>query len=183
MKRLVMISGIAAVCVVAAGLAINARADRRNQVQLRAALRGLNEVPPTASRATATLRGTLDQDTQTITFTIDYQNLSGPPAAAHVHFGPPRVNGGVMFFFCGGDAQPLCPTTTSGTITATVTAANVVGPAAQGITAGDFADVLRAIGTGSSYANIHTAAFPGGEVRGLVLAFGLHTDDDDEHDD
>lgn len=182
MKRLVLISGIAAVALVAAGVTLNARADRR-QVSLRAELRGLNETPPTASRATATLRGTLDQDAQTMTFTIDYQNLSGPPAAAHVHFGPPRVNGGVMFFFCGGDAQPACPTTASGTITATVAVANVIGPAAQGITAGDFADVVRAIATGNSYANIHSAAFPGGEIRGLVRTSGLRGDDDDGRDD
>src|SRR3979409_386630 len=91
MKRLVWISGIAAVIVISAGLTISARADRR-QVTLRAALRGLNEVPPTTSRAQGTFRATLDPDAQTITFTLDYQNLTAAPAAAHVHFGPPRGN-------------------------------------------------------------------------------------------
>ena len=182
MKRLVLISGIAAVALVGAGLTITARADRR-QVNLRADLRGLNEVPPTTSRAQATFRATLDQDAQTITFTLDFQNLTAAPGAAHVHFGPPRVNGGVMFFFCGGGGKPACPTTTSGTVTGTVAAADIVGPAAQGVTAGDFADAVRAIATGNAYANMHTATFPGGEIRGLVRASGLDRDGDDDRDD
>ena len=40
-----------------------------------------------------------------IEFTLRYQNLSGPPAAAHIHFGQARTNGGVMVFFCGGGSQ------------------------------------------------------------------------------
>jgi len=183
MKRLVWISGIAAVIVISAGLTISAQANRR-QVTLRAALRGLNEVPPTTSRAQGTFRATLDPDAQTITFTIDYQNLTTAPGAAHVHFGPPRVNGGVMFFFCGGGGKPACPTTTSGTVTGTVAAADVVGPTAQGVAVGAFADVVRAIATGNAYANIHSATFPGGEIRGLVTASGLRSaDDDDAQDD
>jgi hypothetical protein len=181
-KSLVWISGIVAVVVLSVGLSINARADRRQAV-LRAALRGLNEVPPTTSRAQGTFRATVDQDAQTITFTLDYQNLTGAPAAAHVHFGPPRVNGGVAFFFCGGGGKPACPATTSGTVTGTVAAADIVGPAAQGITPGDFADVIRAIATGNAYANMHTANFPGGEIRGLVVAAGLRSDSDSDSDD
>jgi hypothetical protein len=184
MKRLVWISGVAAVIVISAGLAISAQADRR-QVTLRAALRGLNEVPPTTSQAQGTFRATLDPDAQTITFTLDYRNLTGAPGAAHVHFGPPRVNGGVMFFFCGGGGKPACPTTTSGTVTGTVAAADVVGPAAQGVAVGDFANVVRAIATGNTYANIHSANFPGGEIRGLVTASGglRSADDNDDQED
>ncbi|HEU4731446.1 MAG TPA: CHRD domain-containing protein [Kofleriaceae bacterium] len=165
--------------VLTTGLTIGARAERRDAV-IRANLRGLNEVPPVASQGSATLRATFDQSAQTITFTIDYKNLSGPPAAAHTHFGPTKVNGGVMFFFCGGGGKPACPATPSGTITATVTPADVVGPTAQGITAGDFADVVRAIASGNSYANIHTAAFPGGEIRGRLVAFGIDSDEDQD---
>jgi len=95
---------------------------------------------------------------------------------AHIHYGPTKVNGGVMVFFCGGGGKPACPASTSGTVTDTITAADIVGPAAQGIPAapaGQFSDVLRAIRTGNGYANIHTANFPAGEIRGQV-----RTDDD-----
>jgi hypothetical protein len=184
-SRILLITAVAgAAVVVSAGLGIVAYANHRD-VQLRASLRGLNEVPPTASAATATLRATLDESAQTITFTLDYRNMSATPSAAHVHFGPTRVNGGVMFFFCGGGGKPPCPAATSGTITGTVAATDVVGPAAQGIAAGDFANVVRAIRTGNSYANIHSATFPGGEARGKVFAAGFSHDHDgdDDHDD
>jgi CHRD domain-containing protein len=180
-KRLVLTLGIATAIVATTGVAMKVRADRRD-VTVRAALRGLNEVPPTTSRGSATMNAQLDVDAQTLTFTINYQNLTAAPLVAHIHFGPTKVNGGVMFFFCGGGGKPACPATTSGTITGTVTPADVVGPVNQGVTAGDFADVVRAIATGNAYANIHTSTFTGGEVRGRAVAFGLSFGDDDQDD-
>ena len=185
MKNRIVLSAVVTVAVVgAAGLGIRAFADHRDHnITLRAELRGLNEVPPTTSPGRATLRATLDEDAQTITFTLDYRDLTTNPSAAHIHFGQTKVNGGVMVFFCGGGGKPACPAATSGTVTGTIAAADVVGPAAQGVTAGDFADVARAISTGNSYANMHGANFPGGEVRGRVSAFGGSGRDDDDHDD
>jgi hypothetical protein len=180
-RRLVLGLSIAAATVATTGLVVGVRAARHDAV-LRAELRGLNEVPPTASPATASLRAQLDEDAQTIAFTINFSGLSGPPNAAHIHFGPTNVNGGVMFFFCGGGGKPACPAATSGTITGTVAVADVIGPAAQGVTPGDFDDVVRAIATGNTYANIHSAAFPAGEVRGRVFAIGLDGLFDHDHD-
>jgi len=180
-KRILIAFTLSAVAVIGTGLGVRAFADRRDRgVSLRAELRGLNEVPPTTSRATASLRATLDEEAQTITFTLDYQNLTLPPSAAHIHFGPTKVNGGVMVFFCGGGDQAACPATTSGRVTGTIAVAGVVGPTAQGITAGDFADVARAIRTGNSYANMHNANFPSGEIRGRVVASGQSFHDGDD---
>jgi hypothetical protein len=148
----------------------------RGDIGLRAQLRGLNEVPPTTSRASGELRAVLNKEQTSISFTLTYDGLSGPPAAAHVHFGPTKVNGGVMVFFCGGGGKPACPATTSGTVTGTITAADIVGPTAQGIApapAGQFADIVRALLTGNAYVNMHTAMFPGGEIRGQVFAIGV----------
>jgi len=184
-KRIVLISTGAIGLLIAGGVGIRAFADHRdNHVTLRAELRGLNEVPPTTSQGSASLRAQLDEDAQTIDFTLDFQNLTAAPAAAHIHFGATKINGGVMVFFCGGGGKPACPATTSGTVTGTIAVADVVGPAAQGITAGDFTDVVRAIRTGNSYANMHSVNFPGGEVRGKVISTGhSHHDHDDDHDD
>jgi hypothetical protein len=185
-KRILLTSSIAVVLIVAAGLGIRAFADHRDRsVTLRAELRGLNEVPPTTSQGSASLRAQLDEEAGTIDFTLDFKDLTAAPTVAHIHFGPTKVNGGVMVFFCGGGGQAACPTTTSGTITGTITADQVVGPAAQGVAVGDFADVARAIRTGTSYANLHTATFPGGEIRGRVFAVGFSQDHDgdDDHDD
>jgi hypothetical protein len=152
---------------------------------LRARLRGLNEVPPTTSRATGDLRARISADETSIAFTLDYQNLTNVPGAAHIHFGPTKVNGGVMVFFCGGGGKAACPAATSGSVSGTITAADIVGPTAQGIPpapAGKFADVVRAIKTGNAYANVHTETFPTGEIRGQVLAVGFERIGDADRD-
>jgi hypothetical protein len=56
------------------------------------------------------------------------------------------------------------------------TAADVSPVATQGIAAGEFAEVVRAMRSGLTYANVHTAQSPGGEIRGQVSG-----DDDDHH--
>ena len=53
----------------------------------------------------------------------------------------------------------------SGTVTGTLHAADVIGPEAQGIAPGEFAELVRAIRAGATYANVHTVKYPGGEIR------------------
>ena len=83
---------------------------------------------------------------------------------AHLHFGQRNVAGGVSIFLCGGGGQPACPATTEGTITA----GNVIGRVTQGIAVGDLDSALGAVRDGLSYANMHTANFGGGEIRGQL---------------
>lgn len=139
---------------------------------------GFNEVPANNTAGHGDLRFTMTSSQ--ITFRLVYADLSGPPAAAHIHVGQKNVNGGVAVFFCGGGGQPACPAATSGTVTGTITAANVVGPTAQGFNVGDLAAVERAIKAGVSYANMHTAKFPAGEIRGQVRGGGKDDGDKDK---
>jgi hypothetical protein len=173
MRRLSIVLLVSACCLLRGGG--TATADEGSRFH--AALRGFNEVPATASLGRAHLMLRISEDESTISFTLDFADLSGAPLAAHTHFGAAGTNGGVSFFFCGGDGKPACPNATSGSISGTVTAADVVGPAAQGIAAGDLADIIRAIRHGVTYANMHTAKFPAGEIRGQI---GGHRDRDDE---
>jgi hypothetical protein len=135
-----------------------------------AKLVGDNEVPPTASTATGAFHMEIDNSTSppTINFTMTYANMSGIPTLSHLHFGQVGVAGGVMIFLCGGGGQPSCPSAASGTFSGTITPANVTGPTLQGISVGDLATALEAVGEGESYANIHSAKFPAGELRGQV---------------
>src|SRR5215831_20222524 len=130
-KRLALVI-IPAAILLCFGMSVYAT---RGDTNLRARIRGLNEVPPTNSKATATLKATISADETQIMFELTFAGLSGNPLAAHIHFGQIRVNGGVMVFFCGGGGKPACPADTSGTVTGTITAADIVGPAAQGIPA------------------------------------------------
>jgi hypothetical protein len=149
-----------------------------NAEEFEAHLMGFNEVPATASQGHARLEARISDDESTITFKLDFTGLSAAPLVAHIHFGARGTNGGVSFFFCGGGGKPACPAATSGTVMGTVVAADVVGPAAQGIAAGDLADIIRAIRHGVAYANMHTPTFPAGEIRGQTRT-GHHGDDDD----
>jgi hypothetical protein len=179
--RIAFTSSVALALVVFAGLGLRASAGHRD-VTLRASLTGLKEVPPIASPATATLRAAMDEGARTITFTLTYRNLTANPMAAHIHFGPSKVSGGVVAFFCGGGGKPACPAATSGTVTGTITAADVVALPAQGIAAGDFASLVRAIKTGNAYVNLHNQRFPAGEVRGQVVGSGRSDKDDEAND-
>jgi hypothetical protein len=85
-----------------------------------------------------------------------------------------------MVFFCSNVAAPAgtqpCPAN-GGTVTGTLSAANVLGPATQGVPAGDFQAIVGALQSDAAYANIHTTAFPAGEIRGEIRReFNLHDD-------
>jgi hypothetical protein len=156
--------------VLLSSLALVARADdgTNSARTFRTHLVGLEETPAIFTAGSGTFTAKVNQDDTQIDFELTYENLSGPPSAAHVHFGQRGVAGGVSFFFCGGGGKPACPATTSGTVTGTVVATDVVGPTAQGIAAGDLAAILQMMRAGYGYANMHTAAHPGGEIRGQL---------------
>lgn len=163
--------------------ALAAVAAEKEKNHLRATLVGIEETPQTIiTNATGNFTATLNDDSS-FTFTLSYKNLSTPVVQAHIHIGATKTTGGVAIFFCGPAGSPAhqtCPNdaTNSGTVTATVAAADVIGPTAQGVTAGDFADVVRAIASGVTYVNVHTTSHPGGEIRGRVRQRG--NDEDDE---
>jgi len=140
--------------------------------RLSAALVSTQEVPALFRPGSAIFEArVLDNDTR-IEFELTYEQLSAPPLVAHVHFGQRSVNGGVSFFLCGGGGKPACPASTSGMVTGTVVAADVLGPAAQGIAPGNLAGILQMIRAGFGYANMHTPLHPGGEIRGQIRVSG-----------
>ena len=143
--------------------------DHHFQRRFTTNLSGFHEVAGNSTTGEGRLTLTINDKDQTIDFKLTFKNLSGNPAAAHVHFGQNHTNGGVMFFFCGGGPQnTACPAATEGTLTGTISATDIVGPAAQGIAIGEFAEAIAAIRGGVAYGNIHTAMFPGGEIRGQL---------------
>src|SRR5262245_20663744 len=132
-------------------------------------LTGYQEATPAAvsSVATGSFLATIDDDTGTIDYTLSYTGLEASATVAHIHFGNRSTNGGVAVFLCGGGGKPVCPTP-SGTVTGTITAADVVGPTGQGIAPGELDELIRAIRAGVAYANVHSTQFPMGEIRGQI---------------
>ena len=144
---------------------------------IRGKLTGFSEVPSKSTTGHGTFRAIFDSTAHSVTFTLTYSDLTGPATMSHIHFGQEAVNGGIAVFFCDGTGHPACPPGNSGTITGTFTAADVITVTGQGINAGDFDKLVEAIAAGKTYANVHTALFPGGEIRGQLSI----DDDDDDH--
>jgi len=144
--------------------------------QFGARLRGLEEVPSISTLAQGFFLGTLNASGTALDYTVVYFDLQGTVTQSHIHIAQPGVNGGIVLFFCtnlaapaGVPAPPSCTTLPGiNSVSGTLTAANVITQAAQGIGAGEFAEVVRAIRAGHAYANVHTDLFPGGEIRGQI---------------
>jgi len=124
------------------------------------------------SNGTGKLDLRLDLANQTITYTLTFQSLSSAVTQSHIHFGKDHVPGGVMVFFCSNLATApsgtqACPAN-GGTVTGTITGANVLALPGQNVTAGDFAAVADAILSDTAYVNVHTTNFPAGEIRGQL---------------
>ena len=132
---------------------------------LRARLNGFQQVPSILTNGRGTFKGTISSGS--ISYTLTYSRLSSPVTAAHIHFAQPGVNGGIFAFLCGGGGKPACPPS-GGTVTGTITAADILAIPTQGIVAGDFAGAVRAIESGNTYANVHSTTFPMGEIRGQI---------------
>lgn len=168
MKPTIGVSGLA-LCLFVLGGGTAALADER----IHASLSGYDEVPSVSTPATGDLKGKIGPDEMSLSYELSYAGLQAPVRFAHIHLAQPGVNGGIIVFLCQTAAFPdptgLAPTCPQdGTVTGTVTAANVIGPAAQGIAAGEFAELIAAIRAGATYANVHSNLFPGGEIRGQV---------------
>ena len=117
-----------------------------NTATFSAALSGGAEVPANSSAGSGTLEATLNKTTNVLSWKVTYSGLSGPATMAHFH-GPalPGANAGVVVPF------PSAASPAQGEAT---------------LTPAQIADLMA----GKWYANVHTAANPGGEIRGQLTA-------------
>jgi hypothetical protein len=137
-------------------------------------LQGYAEVPAVASAASDRFKAVIKGAQGTIDYELSYDGLEGEVRQGHIHMGQHGANGGIMVWICqtsfNADPTGLAPTCLqSGTMTGTLTAANVIGPSGQGVDPADFAALVEAIRKGVAYANVHTTKFPSGEVRGQLM--------------
>ena len=154
------IAGIASAALLAV-----ASPSQAETTQFKAALKGSDQVPPSETTGTGTVTATYDSVSRRLSWKGSYSGLSGPPTAAHIH-GPaaPATNARLVFWASDNigqcsqgecklnsetKAQPLTnPFEGSATLTDTQ-AAELMG--------------------GMYYVNIHTNAYPRGEIRGQLL--------------
>jgi hypothetical protein len=163
-----LLGGLALTSLLCTASGVWADDDDRNQFKAR--LQGFQETPAISSTGRGEFTARIRDDA--IDWELSYEGLEGTPTtAAHVHLGQKAVAGGVSFFLCGGGGKPAC-TNTSGSFSGTATAADVIGPAAQGVAPGEIAEMITAMRAGKTYANVHTGKHPGGEIRGQIRGGG-----------
>lgn len=179
MKLLTAAVAAAAIASIVGGPVVSGDHGNRGRRRLKAELSSFNEVPQTLSTpASGSFRGELNKDETEITYRLDFANLTGTVTQAHIHLGDRHVAGGVSVWLCGtmtnpGPAgTPVCGPGGEDEAEAegTLTAANVVGPAGQGIAANEFAELVKAIRAGVTYVNVHSSTFGPGEIRGQIKA-------------
>jgi len=140
-----MTANLATAILALVGSASIAPAVRAEMITLKADLKGSNEVPPNSSPATGTAEARLDTESRSLAYTITFSGLTGPAVGAHFH-GPVEAgkNAGIVLPFKTVESP-------------------IKGNAT--LTDNQAADLLA----GKWYANIHTAANPGGELRGQMM--------------
>ena len=113
--------------------------------KMKAVLDGKSEVPPNASAGTGTADLDYDPASKKLSWKLTYSGLSGAATAAHFH-GPAEAgkNAGVAVAIPNATSSPA-----EGSAT---------------LTDAQAADLMA----GKYYVNVHTAANPGGEIRGQV---------------
>ncbi len=153
------------------GLTVAATSADEATMSIHAKLTGFQEVPPKLSPGSGHFEATVSGSS--LTYTLTYTKLSSPVFMAHIHFAQPAVNGGIFLWLCGSTAAPgpagtpTCPAN-GGTVSRTVTAADIQAVSGQNLAAGDFAGALSIISSGDAYVNVHTINYGGGEIRGAV---------------
>lgn len=140
LRRSLLTLGLAAVAVACT----HAQPDDQ-MVALSTQLRGTQEVPPATTMGLGQMDAVLDRRSRQLRWKLNYSGLTGPATAAHLH-GPalPGANAGVVLPLPSATRSP-----SEGEATLSEAQVN---------------DLLA----GRWYVNVHTAAFPGGEIRGQL---------------
>jgi CHRD domain len=183
--RVKLAIGVAALGVVV----ITAAAVAGDRGKIKTSLTGYEEVPAISTVGNGSFKAALSSSGTELRYVLRFADLEGGnPTQAHLHFAQKSVNGGIVVWLCGTTSNPgpagtqVCPASPTGTVTGTITAANVVAPTPnnQGIEAGQFDELVRGLEAGTVYANVHTGTFPGGEIRGQLDDNGHKRGHDDD---
>jgi hypothetical protein len=187
--KLAAVGAVLATAVIATAIIATA-ATAHDSSGLTAKMTGYEEIPTLSTSATGTFKASINSAGNAISYTEQYTGpfdanaAGGTVTQSHIHFGARAVSAGISAFLCsnlgnGPAGTPACPTP-SGTVSGVITAAQVIGPTGQGISPGEFAELLRAIRAGAAYVNVHTTTFPAGEIRGQISDHGQRGEDGDD---
>ncbi len=141
-------------------------------------LTGYEEVPALSTPGVGEFKASVSRSSDEIRYRLTFSGLESDATQAHIHFENETNNGPIVVFLCtnlgnGPAGTQACPAA-GGTIRGTITPADIgAGAAAQGLAAGEFDELVRAIRAGATYVNVHSVNRSTGEIRAQ-----LDNDDD-----
>jgi hypothetical protein len=145
----------------AAALLLSVHPASAQNTTLTATLNGGEEVPVVLTGAVATIIVSVDPVARELAVELRAFNLPTTTTAGHIHIAPRGIAGPVVIDF------PLNRGVT-GDFTQTFRIGGAQFHAHPEIGINTMDDAIQAIVAGNSYANIHTTANPGGEMRGQL---------------
>lgn len=175
-----LIRSFPVVAVILCVAVATASSDGGKRRRFEASLKGIYEVGTGIGAVSTVARGSfsarISEDGNTINYRLRYADLEADITQSHIHVGQFHTAGGISVWLCKTaalpgptpDLTPDCPGAREGDVEGTLTEANVIGPAGQGVDVGEFEELVRLIRSGVTYANVHSAKFPGGEIRGQI---------------
>ncbi len=146
--------------IVAGVLFLGTAPANADTINFTANLAGANEVPPAASPGTGFAFLSLDDVAQTLFVSLTFSGLTTLDTAGHIHCcAPLGTNAAVALPFIASSGFPTG--VTAGSFSHTfVLATDLIG-----ITPAAF---ITGLESSQAYVNVHSTAFPGGEIRGQV---------------
>jgi hypothetical protein len=123
-----------------------------------AQLSSANEIPALPGGASGTATFTLTG--KSFSYNVSVNGLSGNAVASHIHGGAAGTNGGILVPFDAAAVQS--GQVASGTV-------DLTQPVSNGTTSISGDSLLTLLNSGQLYTNVHTAANPGGEIRGQII--------------
>ena len=161
MRRLIVVLAVFALFVAGAVPALSANSAKN----FRTHLTGAEEVPAVETQAQGQAIFKLSADGTELRYKLIVANIENV-LMAHIHLGEAGENGPVVvWLYPDGPPPQLIEGRFQGVLAeGVITDADLVGPLA-GAT---MEDLLAEIEAGNAYVNVHTAQFPGGEVRGQI---------------
>lgn len=169
-------SRLAFAMVAAVGIGAAATASHAAIVSYTTTLSGANEAPPNGSPATGFAQVDIDRDAHTMRVMITFDGLTAANTACHIHAPTAIAGAGTAGVATTTPTFTGFPTgTTSGVYDHTfdmtlASSYNAAFLTAQGGTpASAEAAFWLYLHQGRTYVNLHTSAFPGGEIRGFLV--------------
>jgi hypothetical protein len=147
-----------AVLMMLAGWAV-LNAVHAGEIHLTAMPDGDQEVPPVVTEASGEMALVLNEERTELAFELNVMNLDPVEiAAAHLHLGAAGVNGPVIFVL--SDVSFESP------LSGVLTEVDLAAQPSLGVET--FDDAVEMMLQGMVYVNVHSTAFPDGEIRGQV---------------